>query len=69
MEEYFIDNYIEGEYPEHCYQIKYCIVRYNNTIIVDKVFYNFEFLTFKSKEIREIFLKNNLNLIKQFYEL
>lgn len=50
-------------------QIKYCIVRYNNTIKVDERTCSFEFLAFKSKETRDIFLENHLNLIKQFYEL
>ena len=50
-------------------QIKYCIVRWKNTITTNTVSSDFEFLTFKSKEIRDIFLENHLNLIKQFYEL
>ena len=50
-------------------QIKYCIVRYNNTIGTSTVDSDFKFLAFKSKEIRDIFLENHLNLIKQFYEL
>ena len=50
-------------------QIKYCIVRSNDTIKVDERVCSFGFLTFKSKEIRDIFLENYLNLIKQFYEL
>ena len=50
-------------------QIKYCIVRYNNTTGTSTVDSDFKFLAFKSKEIRDIFLKNHLNLIEQFYEL
>ena len=50
-------------------EIKYCIVRSNDTIKVDERVCSFGFLTFKSKEIRDIFLENHLNLIKQFYEL
>ena len=50
-------------------QIKYCIVRYNNTIGTSTVDSDFKFLAFQSKEIRDIFLENHLNLIKQFYEL
>jgi hypothetical protein len=51
-------------------QIKYCIVRWKNTIATNTIdSYLFGFLTFKSQEIRDIFLENHLNLIKQFYEL
>lgn len=51
-------------------QIKYCIVRWENVIVTNTIdSYLFGFLTFKSQEIRDIFLENHLNLIKQFYEL
>lgn len=50
-------------------QIKYCIVRYNNTTGTSTVDSDFKFLAFQSKEIRDIFLENHLNLIEQFYEL
>ena len=50
-------------------QTKYCIIRWKNTIETYTVGFGFEFLAFKSKETRDIFLENHLNLIKQFYEL
>jgi hypothetical protein len=50
-------------------QIKYCIVRYDDEIVVDEMFHNFEFLAFKSKEARDVFLENHLDLIDKFHQL
>ena len=50
-------------------QIKYCIVRYDDEIVVDETFHNFEFLAFKSKEARDVFLENHLDLIDKFHQL
>ena len=51
-------------------QIKYCIERLLKYNIVKLDFSGcFSFLAFKSKEARDVFLENHLDLIRQFYQL
>ena len=51
-------------------QIKYCIERLLKYDIVKLDFSGcFSFLAFKSKEARDVFLENHLDLIRQFYQL
>ena len=50
-------------------QERYCITRLKHDII--KLDYSgyFNFLAFKSEEVRDAFYNNHMDLIKQFYEL
>ena len=48
---------------------KYCIVPVNKKLMVDLFYEYAQKICFKSSEIAEIFLANNLDLIKQFNEM
>ena len=48
---------------------KYCIVHVNKKLMVDLFYEYAQKICFKSRELAEIFLANNLDLIKQFKEM
>ena len=48
---------------------KYCIVPVNKKLMVDLFYEYAQKICFKSRELAEIFLENNLDLIKQFHEM
>jgi len=48
---------------------KYCIVLVNKKLMVDLFYEYAQKICFKSRELAEIFLANNLDLIKQFNEM
>jgi len=48
---------------------KYNIIRLNNEIVVDETDSVFRFLSFHTKEQRDLFLSNHLDLIKDYYML
>ena len=48
---------------------KYCIVPVNKKLMVDLFYEYAQKICFKSRELAEIFLANNLDLIKQFNEM
>lgn len=50
-------------------EIKYCIYRFNNVakVTMETMFYNF--LAFKSAEIRDEFFLNHETLIKEYFEI
>ena len=48
---------------------KYCIVPVNKILMVDLFYEYAQKICFKSRELAEIFLANNLDLIKQFNEM
>ena len=50
-------------------ECKYTIQRDSSDIVIDIWRHGYQFLTFKTKEIRDKFFKNFKPLIKQFFEL
>ena len=50
-------------------QQKYCITRMKYNIVKLDFSGYFNFLTFKSEKVRDAFLDNHIDLIKQFYQL
>ena len=62
--------YNEGWEPDwKSYGTKYCITRYKCNIECETYDSMYQFLAFKSQEIRDEFLRNFEPLIKQYFEL
>lgn len=49
--------------------IKYTIIRIGNNIICDHTYNRYTFLAFHTEEQRDLFLEENIELIKQYYML
>ena len=48
---------------------KYCIIQVNKEIKIDLFYEYAQKICFKSEELAKLFLKNNLDLLKQYFEL
>lgn len=50
-------------------EMKYTILRLNNNIVTDENDSVFRFLAFHTSEQRDLFLKENINLVKDYFML
>ena len=51
------------------HEAKFIIRRYKNEIDIDYYSNRYHSISFKSEEIRDKFLENNLDLLKEYFEL
>lgn len=58
----------DEEWDDHAVN-KYCIIRDQNNICVDTFWCYYHFLAFHTMEQRDLFLKENEDLIRQYYML